>query len=201
MSQAVGFAWPAFRKHYRFFSVVLLTVFAAWIALEIVVIAGQRFGILLWAIAHFAFLSFFASVEIGVVQACLELYDGNDLKIADAFAHWSLGLKFLVGQIFFLLIVVVGLMLLIVPGVYLGVRYALFGFCMAEAQAETDLRRSFHQSAILSAGVWTGLFEVLAALLLFNVLGACLLGLGLFITVPLSALVTTGIYRQLSPHL
>src|SRR5215472_14946675 len=121
LSQAVGFAWPAFRKHYRFFSVVLLTVFAAWIALEIVVIAGQRFGILLWTMAHFAFLSFFASVEIGLVQACLELYDGNDPKIADVFAHWSLGLKFLVGQIFFLLMVVVGLILFIVPGVYLGV--------------------------------------------------------------------------------
>src|SRR5262249_5520983 len=81
-----------------------------------------------------------------------------------------------------------------------GVRYALFGFCMAEAQAETDLRRSFHQSALLSAGAWAGLFGVLAALLLFNVLGACLLGLGLLITVPLSALVTAGIYRQLSSH-
>ena len=196
VSQAVHFAWRAFKKRYGLFLAILLTIFGAWIVLEIVVIAGQRFGILLWAVAHLAFLVFFASVEIGSLQICLGLYHGREPRFTDAFAHWSLGLKFLAGQVFLLLAVVIGLVLLIVPGVYFGVRYALFGFCLAAGEA--NLIRSFRQSAILSNGARIKLSGIFAALLFLNVLGACLLGLGLLITIPLSALVATAVYRQLS---
>jgi uncharacterized membrane protein len=143
-----------------------------------------------------AFLLFFATVEIGFLQMCLGLYDGKEPHFTDVFTHWSLGLKFLAGQIFLLLVVVIGLVLLIVPGVYIGVRYALFGLCLAAGEA--DLIRSFRQSADLSAGAWISVLGLFSALLLFNALGACLLGLGLLITIPLSALVATAIYRQLS---
>jgi hypothetical protein len=196
VDQAVNFAWGTFKKRYGLFSAVLLTIFVAWIGLEIVVIAGQRFGILLWALAHLAFLLFFASVEIGFLQVCLGLYDGKEPKYADTFAHWSLGIKFLAGQIFFLLVILIGLLLLVVPGLYIGSRYALFGFCIAAGEA--DLINSFRQSAILSTGAGIKLLGICAALLLLNVLGASLLGLGLFITIPVSALVATAIYRKLS---
>jgi hypothetical protein len=48
VSQAVNFAWSTFKKKYALFSAVLLTIFGSWVCLEIVVIAGQRFGILFW---------------------------------------------------------------------------------------------------------------------------------------------------------
>lgn len=172
-----------------------MTIFASWAALEIVVIAGHRFGIVLWAVAHLAFLVFFSTIEIGFLRICLALYDGREPKFADAFVHWSLGAKFLAGQIFFLLLVLTGLLLLVVPGLYLVARYALFGFCMAAG--ETNLIQAFRQSAILSTGTWLQLLRVFAALLLLNLLGACLLGLGLFLTIPVSALATTAIYRLL----
>jgi hypothetical protein len=196
MRHAFGFAWPAFKKHFGLFTAVLLTVFGAWVVLEIVVIAGQRFGILLWAIMHLAFLIFFAGVELGLLQICRALSDGKAPAFAETFAYLSLGPKFLAAQILYLLMVVIGLLLLVVPGVYLGVRYALFGFCFANG--ETNPLRCFQQSAILSKGATTGLLWILAALFIFNLLGASLLGLGLLITVPLSVLIMTDVYRQLT---
>ncbi len=68
LRQAFQFAWPAFKKSYLLFGSVLLTIFAAWLALEIVVITGQRFGILLWIGAHLAFVIFFAGVEVGFLR-------------------------------------------------------------------------------------------------------------------------------------
>jgi hypothetical protein len=82
---------------------------------------------------------------------------------------------------------------------YLGVRYALVGFCFAGG--ETNLLRCFQQSALISTGATASLVRVLAALLLLNVLGASLLALGLFITIPLSILIMTDVYRQLSAPL
>jgi hypothetical protein len=196
MRHAFDFAWPAFKKQFGLFTAVLLTILAAWAVLEIVVIAGQRFGILLWAVMHLAFLIFVAGVELGLLQICRALSDGKAPTFADTFAHLSLGPKFLAVQILYLLMVVIGLLLLVVPGVYLGVRYALFGFCFADG--DTNLLRCFQQSALLSKGATTGLLGILAALLVLNVLGACLLALGLFIAVPLSVLIMTDVYRQLT---
>src|ERR1700688_4347914 len=49
IGQAFNFAWPIFKQRFGLFTAVLLTIFSAWVTLEIVVIAGQRVGILLWA--------------------------------------------------------------------------------------------------------------------------------------------------------
>lgn len=100
------------------------------------------------------------------------------------------------GQVLYLLIVVIGLLLLVVPGVYLAVRYSLFGLCLAAG--ETNLARSFQHSASLSTGAKPYLLWIFVVLLVLNVFGASLLGLGLFITVPLSVLMITAVYRQLS---
>lgn len=194
--QAFNFAWPIFTKRFCLFTAVLLTIFGAWVALEIIVIAGQRLGILFWAVAHVVFLIFVAGMEVGFLQICLALSEGEEPKFADTFAHLALGPKFLAGQMLYLLMVVVGLLFLVVPGVYIGVRYAMFGFCMAAG--ETNLTRSFRQSAILSTRAKLHQLWVLVLLLLLNAFGACLLGLGLFVTVPLSVLMMTAVYRQLS---
>jgi uncharacterized membrane protein len=196
MRRAFDFAWPAFKKRFGLFTAVLLTILAAWAVLEIVVIAGQRFGILLWAVMHLAFLIFFAGVELGLLQICRALSDGKAPAFAETFAYLSLGPEFLAAQILYFLMVAIGLLLLVVPGVYLGVRCALFSFCFANG--ETNPLRCFQQSAILSKGATTGLLWILAALFVLNLLGASLLGLGLLITVPLSVLIMTDVYRQLT---
>jgi hypothetical protein len=193
---AFDFAWPALKNRFGLFTAVLLTILAAWVVLEVVVIAGQRFGIVLWVVMHLAFLIFVAGVELGLLQICRALSDGKVPAFADTLAHLPLGPKFFAAQILYLLMVVIGLLLLVVPGVYLGVRYALFGFCFAGG--ETNLFRCFQQSAILSKSATAGLLRILAALLVLNLLGACLLGLGLFISVPLSVLIMTDVYRQLT---
>ena len=194
--QAFNFAWPVFKRRFGLFTAVLLTIFGAWAALEIAVIAGQRFGILLWVVMHLAFLIFVAGIEVGLLQICFALYEGREPTFADIFTHLALGPKFLAGQMIYLLMVVIGLLLLVLPGVYLSVRYALFGFCMVAG--ETNLRRSFQQSAILSTGAEAYLLRILVALLVLNALGASLLGFGLLVTVPLSVLMMTAVYQQLS---
>ena len=194
--QAVNFAWATYKKHYRLFTAILLTIFGTWAVLEIIVIAGQRFGILWWTLAHLAFFFIFAGIEVGFIQACFDLYDGKEPIFSDTFRHLSFGLKFLAGQVLYLLITTLGLTFFIIPGVYLGVRYILISFC--QVSGAKNLTQSFQQSAMLSTGNSIRLLAIIAALVIFNVIGACLLGIGLFITIPLSTLVMTAVYKQLS---
>lgn len=78
INQVFNFAWSTFKRRYSLVTAILLTIFGAWVALEIVVIAGQRFGILVWGLAHLAFLVFFAGMEVGLLKICLALYDGEE---------------------------------------------------------------------------------------------------------------------------
>jgi len=193
---AVQFAWPAFKNHWALFTQIFLTVFGAWVALEAVVISGQRFGLVLWTMAHLAFLCFFAGIEVGLLRICLHVSAGKVPAYRDAFSHLTLGPQFLAGQLLYGLMVLAGLAFLIVPGVLLAGRFAMFGFCMADG--EPNLIRSFQRSANLSINRRLSLFAILVALFLFNLLGASVLGIGLFVTLPLSFLATTSIYRQLT---
>jgi len=149
----------------------------------------------LWAVAHLTFFIFFAGMEVGLIQICLALHDGKEVSFTDTIANLALGPKFFVGQLIYLAMVLVGLVLIVVPGVYLGVRYSLFGFYLVTRDA--NLIPSFQQSAVLSKGAGTYLLIFFIFLVLLNVLGAGLLGLGLLITVPLSVLMMASVYRQL----
>ncbi len=193
--RAVDFAWAAFITHFGLFVAILLTFIGAWVVLEVVVVAGQRFGILLWALAHVAFLIVFAGLQLGFLRVCLALRDGAEPVFADSVRQIAGGPKFLLGEVAFLLSVAAGLVVLVIPGLYVVARYGLFGFCLASG--ETGLQRSFRQSSALSAGAGIRLTAIWLVLVVFNALGACLLGVGLFVTIPLSALTMTSIYRQL----
>jgi hypothetical protein len=78
----------------------------------------------------------------------------------------------------------------------LAARFALFGF--QNATGESGVLRSFTQSWNLTRGATGRLSATLVTLFVFNLLGAALLGVGLFIIVPISVLMMASIDRQLS---
>jgi hypothetical protein len=148
-----------------------------------------------------AFFILFAGLEAGLLRICLALSDGGDARYRDVFSVLGLGPTFLSAQLLYLGLVVFGLALLVVPGVYVAARYSLFGF--AVAAGERDIIESLRKSSALTAGVRGRLAAIVAALLLLNILGAALLGVGLLATIPFSMLTMTSVYCQLDrliPH-
>jgi len=117
-------------------------------------------------------------------------------RLLDTFRNLSLGLKFLAGQVLYLLITITGLVFFIIPGVYLGVRYAFISFC--QIAGEESLSQSFPtkrntkhgQQRSLAGNHWdTSSFQCDRRLLSGN----CL-----FITIPISTLTMTAVYKQVS---
>ena len=192
---AFDFAWTTFKTSYRLFTAVMLTILLAWALLELAVIAGQGLGILFWAAVHLTFFIVFASIEVGLMRICLALHNGEQVSFSDTFSNIRLSARFLVGQLLYVTMVLAGLLLLILPGIYLGLRYSLFGFSLASG--DTGLIASFQESARLGKDAGALLFTFFAFLFLLNLLGASLLGLGLIVTVPLSVLMTVSVVRQL----
>jgi hypothetical protein len=169
----------------------------SWVVLEVVVFATQRLGILAWALEHIAFLLCFAGLEVGLLRISLALQDGRNPRLVDAFDHFKLAPGFLAAQLLYLAMVLAGLVLLVVPGIWVAARFALFGFL--NAAGEGCVLGSFKESGKLTRGATGQLAATLVSLFVFNLLGAALLGVGLFVTVPISVLTMASIDRQLKP--
>jgi uncharacterized membrane protein len=193
--KAFHFAWKVYKEHVGLFTACMSTFFAAWVVLEIIVIAGQRFGALLWVTAHLSFFILFAGMEVGFIQICLALHDGKQVRYSDNFRELRFGVNFFFVQLAYFATVLVGLALLIVPGSYLGTRYTFYAFSFADGNP--NLKQSFKQSAVTSHDSMWLLFWFSILILLFNIAGAGILGIGLIMTVPLSTLMKVNIYRQL----
>ena len=92
-------------------------------------------------------------------------------------------------------LVVAGLFLLIVPGIYVAVRFQFYGFFVVDEKTGPveSLQRSWE---VTDGRVWSLLWLDLI-LVGINILGMLLFLVGLFVTVPITTLALAYVYRQL----
>ncbi len=98
-------------------------------------------------------------------------------------------LKFILGPVFLL-----GLGLLILPGLYVGARLALAGFHVVVESR--PVLAAIRQSLARSRGRVAPLMILVLSLLAMNLLGLALMGAGLLLTLPASYVVLATAYRS-----
>lgn len=149
--------------------------------------------------ALFRLVSFVISmlVGIGAVRIGLKLHDGQPTAISDLFAaDWSLFWRYTVATILYALIVGIGLVLFVIPGVIFGVRYLFYAYFVFERGARPV--EALAQSAAATQGVRWDVFLFGVVMLLLILLGTIALVVGLLITVPLVYVATARAYRTLT---
>jgi len=193
---AFDFGWATFKANFRLLTACVLTFFGSWVILEVLVVAGQRLGFLWWLAAHLSFFVVFAGLEVGFIRMCLAIHDNDQVAYTDIFQALHLGGKYLLVQLAYFGIILIGLVLLIVPGVYYGTRFSLYGQVFAEKSF--SLKDVFRHSAEPGQGTMRVLFWLGATVIFLNIVGASILGIGLIVTVPLTTLMKVHVYRQLT---
>src|SRR5258708_23816489 len=98
----------------------------------------------------------------------------------------------------YLVAVAAGLALLVVPGVYLAVRYAFFGNVLAARPASA--LDALREAAALSRDRWWMVFRLLLWVAALNLAGAALLGLGLLVSLPVALIATSSLFLSLQPR-
>ncbi len=134
-------------------------------------------------------------LQLGLIRMALKVVEGQSISTHDFLMPHGNFLTYLLATILFGVGMAIGLALLIVPGLLWAVRYGFYGFSVVDQHA--DVVASFKRSAALTEGVrW----EVLGfGLVLFglNILGAITLGVGLFVSIPVTAVAAAKVYRVL----
>ena len=97
------------------------------------------------------------------------------------------------------LIIIGGTLLLIIPGIFWGYKYRFAPILSVEEKLNP--MESLRKSAELTNGYKLSMLWLDLILLGINILGLLCFGIGLFLTLPLTALASIVIYRRLNPVL
>ena len=133
-------------------------------------------------------------VGVGLIKITLEFVDKKKPKFKDLFYTKPLWYFFL-GTLIKTVITIVGFILLIIPGIVFAIRLQFVTYLIVDKNMHPV--DAIKKSWDMTRGNTWNLFFFGIILCLINILGAILLLVGLFITVPLTMLATTFVYRKL----
>ena len=196
IKEALSFGWDAFTSRVGFF-IVLLLLFGVLTAIPQILIKHTEFvGLRITLVIINQLFQYFLTV--GLVKIGIKVVDGSDVKIGDLFSGGPVFVTYVLGAILFSLIVLAGFVLLVVPGIALSVMLQYYSYFIIDKNMGPV--EAIKASAALTKGVRWKLFGFLLALGLINIVGALLLVVGLFATVPVSLVAVAFVYRKLLPQ-
>lgn len=132
---------------------------------------------------------------IGLLKIHLKIIDGKKVKVQDLFSGGDRFWSFFASTVLVSIMVGIGTIFLILPGIIMAV-YAFFApYLIVDRNLNSieGLKLSF---SIIKGHFWQVLGLILAGALL-NLLGTLALGFGVLITVPITGLAFTFMYRHL----
>jgi len=134
-------------------------------------------------------------LHVGFYIVCAKLLQRQTPLFQDFFTGFQFFLPLLLLTIVSSLLVILGLVLLILPGIFLIVCYLFASIIVI------DRRLDFWPSMELSRQTvqkqWFGVFIFVLLLVLINLGGALLLGIGLLVTLPVSACAVAAAYNEI----
>ncbi len=195
VSQLFSTTWKETKKHVWLFVKVLLFLMAVNMVLSVpdVISAGNVFlGLFMDMVS--AGVQIY--LELGVVGIGLMIAQGKKPVFNDVFNGFQLFVKYAVAGILYSVVVGFGLVLFIVPGIYLGMKYLLWPFYLIDKKC--GIIESFTLSEQATRGAKMDVWFVCFLLKLLIIVSILPLGLGLFVSLPFSLIALACVYRDLS---
>lgn len=199
--EMVRFGWNTFKQRPWFFVGLTLAIFVlGWVIsfLQGILEAGlgsDGLGSMIPFVVGFLLNTL---IGIGTIAVYLKAHDSlESVQIQDLWhPHlylWYLAVSVLVGAA-----VMLGLILLIVPGIIAGLMFQFAPYLVVD-RGHTPIDAMKASKKLTDGHKWE-LFVLGLLLLLINIAGAICLLVGLFVSVPVSYLAIAHAYRTLSSH-
>lgn len=136
-----------------------------------------------------------SALGLGLVKMTLKLADKEPVEFSEMFNHFSLVFNMLVAQLLAYIAVVIGLCLLVVPGIIIMIKLQFFAYFIV--QEGCGPIESLQKSWEMTKGVKFQLFLFDMVLYLMNILGMLCFGVGIFVTGVISLAAAAYVFRKL----
>ncbi len=138
---------------------------------------------------------------IGFMVIALKLSRGQNALYKELIPRWAIFWRVFIAGIVTGLLTAIGLILLIIPGIYLMLRFSMVNLSIIDGNGETGPLDALKKSSALTVGVKWKLLGLIALLILINLAGLLALVVGLLVTVPLTVLIMSHVYLELLKRL
>ncbi|NLI80249.1 MAG: hypothetical protein GX443_00975 [Deltaproteobacteria bacterium] len=193
---AFRFGWDRVRGHLGFFVVFLALGFLLiLVPCFLADVATERAPAVTLVLFRAVDLIIEATVTMGCIKVGLRVCDGEKPDLSNLLDCMPLFFKYSFATLLYGLIVFAGLLLFIIPGMVWAIRYMFFAYFIVDAGKGPW--ESLKSSAAITRNVKLDLFLLALALTGINVLGLLALGVGLFVTIPLSLVASAYVFRGL----
>ena len=136
-----------------------------------------------------------ASIQVGISLFCLDIYNGKGINFSTLFGSFNT-LKPLAVTILLTVIIGVGLILLIIPGIILGLTYSQLYYILAE-DPSIGVLEAFKKSEKMMKGKKGQLFMLTLRAMLYFLLGIFTLFIWWIWLIPRYSVAFAGFYEEL----
>ncbi|MDH6303946.1 putative membrane protein [Parabacteroides sp. PF5-5] len=137
--------------------------------------------------------------SLGYFKNLFQALDGDEPQFSAYGQQARKIFTYLIAQILYSLIVFAGFCLLLIPGFYMALRLQFFaGFIIEE---DAGIIESLQRSWEITRGQALPLFFILLVMIVITILGIILLGVGIFVAIPLMYMMYCYIFRKLTSPL
>lgn len=196
IGESLSYGWDKFKKHYSFLiGIVILISFINLIIGIFSSIFEKTFPALNLIFNILGFIVIFV-FTIGAIRIYLKIYEDKKPSIHDLYTvTLSQLFRSLLAAILVGLIVSIGLLLFVIPGIILAIMFQFVIYIIVDK--DLDSIEAIKESRRITSGhKWdlSLLYIVFAGL---NLLGTLCFGIGLLVTIPVSSLVYIYVYKKL----
>jgi hypothetical protein len=192
IGEALEFGWRKTREHSELVFKIVLTFFALQVVTTIVqkVLAHTFIGVL----ASLALAGTSVVLSAGLTVILLKLARGHAARYRELVPPGAVVWRFFCASFLAALASAAGLLLFIIPGIYLFMRLSMVRF---EAVEGAGITESLYKSMALTRGRVWHLLGFFLAVIGINILGACFFLIGLLVTIPVTLIAWARVYQQL----
>lgn len=193
--EALRDSWTLFKTHWQFF-----TSIAAVVALLNILGGGKRTPILvslILGVAAFIWSIVMMKISLAAADGKAELLSFSSVK--EMFPSWQQILGMAGVGILGGLLILAGLVLLIIPGIYVAFRLGLAN--LSYIDRGEGIRKALRHSWEITKGpiFWTAVLISLVSLVLY-IVGIIFFGIGILVTYPLALILMAKFYRAATAH-
>ncbi|MEM7009629.1 MAG: hypothetical protein AAF462_10900 [Thermodesulfobacteriota bacterium] len=197
-TQAIKFGWQRTKHNLIFFIVFCATWFVIQTFSGLLQIvfnnSGQQF---LYAVTYIASILIGVVIYILAIKVGLYLYDNEKIESPNILSFsFPEMYKIFLAYFLYSILVLIGLFLLVIPGIYWAIKYQFAMFLIIDKNM--GVIEAFKQSGRITQGAKWNLLLFLIFIILIMIAGALALLVGLFAAYPTVVIAVAYVYKKLS---
>lgn len=193
INRAIQTGWDATSRYIGFYVtlVLILVLFSLIPSVTENAFAGEE-----WVTGTFRalFVVLIALITLGMVRTSLKSVDKQEPTVRELF-RTHLFTHYIAAAVLYLIMFVGGLALFVVPGIYWGLKYQFATYLVIDKRLK--LNDAFEESARMVKGHEWDLFAYWLVMLLLNLVGLACFIVGIVITLPVTIVGYSYLYREL----